>query len=55
MSAYSLDNPYSSILGELRVVSRVFEVMSKQKSKKERNIQTFRSEAHQITRKGYEG
>ena len=73
MSAYSLDNPYSSILGELRVVSRVFEmipflsvvfprkdrlieVMSKQKSKKERNIQALvRSEAHQITRKGYEG
>lgn len=72
-SAYSLDNPYSSILGELRVVSRVFEmipflsvvsprkdllieVMSRQKSKRERNIQAFvRSEAHQITRKGYEG
>ena len=35
---------------------RLFEVMSKQKSKKERNIQAFvRSEAHQITRKGYEG
>lgn len=68
-----MDNPYSSILGELRVVSRVFEmipflsvvsprkdllieVMSRQKSKRERNIQTFvRSEAYQITRKGYEG
>ena len=35
---------------------RLFEVMSKQKSKKETNIQAFvRSEAHQITRKGYEG
>lgn len=60
-SAYSLDNPYSSILGELRVVSRVFEmipflsvvsprkdrlieVMSKQKSKRERNIQAFCSQ-----------
>ena len=68
-----MDKSYSSILGELRVVSRVFEmipflsvvsprkdllieVMSRQKSKRERNIQTFvRSEAHQITRKGYEG
>ena len=53
-----MDNPYSSILGELRVVSRVFEmipflsvvssrkdllieVMSRQKSKRERNIQAF--------------
>lgn len=68
-----MDNPYSGILGELRVVSRVFEMipllsvviprkdrliegMSRQKSKRERNIQAFvRSEAHQITRKGYEG
>ena len=68
-----MDKSYSSILGELRVVSRVFEmipflsvvsprkdllieVMSRQKSKRERNIQAFvRSEAHQITRKGYEG
>ena len=62
-SAYSLDNPYISILGELRVVNRVFEMIpflsvvspwkdrlieaiSRQKSKRERNIQTFvRSEA----------
>ena len=35
---------------------RLIEVMSKQKSKRERNIQAFvRSEAHHITRKGYEG
>lgn len=68
-----MDNPYSSILGELRVVSRVLEMIpflsvvsprkdrliegiSRQKSRRERNIQAFvRSEAHQITRQGYEG
>lgn len=46
--------PFLSVVSPRK--DRLIEGMSRQKSKRERNIQAFvRSEAHQITRKGYEG
>ena len=46
--------PFLSVVSPMK--DRLIERISRQKSKRERNIQAFvRSEAHQITRKGYEG